>query len=334
MDYIFGCIIFLIVLFLYMHITYQYKRSQDLEIYETDYYNNEHLQEICNVKQPIIFEFESILPTLFENTKSIIEKYGICDIKVKNVNDYYKKIVLGEDNTVDSVLMTLNTGNKVFMNDSASHYYSENNQDFLEDSGLTRNIEKINEYLKPNIGIVNTKYDYIMGSYKTCTPLRYHYDYRFFYIVISGKINVKMTPWKSNKYLNTISNYETYEFFSNKNVWDSNEKDMEKIKFIEFDVNKGNILYIPPYWWYTIQFTESTALYSITYNSLVNVLAYTPEWVKYFIQQQNINKTVSAVKKIEYDVPEKQVNEDKPAEDTNEEQQYINNPHELLQSNN
>jgi hypothetical protein len=42
---------------------------------------------------------------------------------------------------------------------------------------------------------------------------------------------------------------------------------MEKVKFLEFTVEKGNVLYIPPYWWYSIQFTDNTVVYAITYNS-------------------------------------------------------------------
>jgi hypothetical protein len=34
-------------------------------------------------------------------------------------------------------------------------------------------------------------------------------------------------------------------------------------------------------------------MYAITYNSLMNVVAYSPQWFLYFIQQQNIYKKVA-----------------------------------------
>jgi hypothetical protein len=58
MNFLFNIIIFLLVLFLYIHITHQLKTSEDLEIYELDYTTNQHLQEVCDIKQPVLFEFK------------------------------------------------------------------------------------------------------------------------------------------------------------------------------------------------------------------------------------------------------------------------------------
>ena len=49
-------LLFIIILLLYIHIVHQYKTSEDLEIYEFDYENTEHLQEVCNIKQPAVFK--------------------------------------------------------------------------------------------------------------------------------------------------------------------------------------------------------------------------------------------------------------------------------------
>jgi len=304
MNYVIGIIVFLIVLFLYMHIMQEYKQSEDLEIYEMDYNNNIQLQEICNVKQPIIFDIEPIFPTIIENPKDMSEKYGKYEVRVKNTDDYSIPKTTGVDISIDSAILSLNTAYKLFQSDSASHYYTENNQEFLDESGLVAKVAKIDEYIKPNLSIVNTKYDYISGSDKTTTPLRYHFDSRHFYVVISGKLKVKMTPWKSSKYLDIIKDYEKYEFRSPVNVWDNSEKELEKIRFLEFDIKQGDVLYIPPYWWYSIQFSNSTALYSITYNSFINVLSHSMDWVRYFIQQQNITTKVSTNKKTQSEIVE------------------------------
>jgi len=304
MSYIIGIIVFLIVLFLYMHIMQEYKQSEDLEIYEMDYNNNVQLQEICNVKQPIIFDIEPIFPTIIETTKDIAEKYGKYEVSVKNTDDYLKPKITGVDNSVDSAILSLDTAYKLFQSDAASHYYTENNQEFLDESGLIAKVAKLDDYIKPNLSVVNTKYDYITGSDKTTTPLRYHFDSIHFYIVISGSLKVKMTPWKSTKYLDTIKDYEKYEFRSSLNVWNDSEKEMENIRFLEFDIKPGDVLYIPPYWWYSIQFFNSSALYSVTYNSFINVLSHSMDWVRYFIQQQNIITKVSANKKTQSEIIE------------------------------
>ena len=288
MNYIIGVLIFIVVFITYMHITHQYKRSEDLEIYEMDYANNSQLQEICDVKQPVIFEFEPILPAIFTNAdlEYISSSYGQERLNVKDTKDYAKT------ESVDSIPITCTNARKLFLNDAGSHYYTENNGEFLEETGLVEKLQQVDTYLKPRL-TVNTKYDYITGSAKTCTPLKYHFDYRHYYVVTSGKITVKMTPWKSCKYLHPIKDYDNYEFRSTFNTWETPSPEMEKVKFLEYVVEKGSVLYIPPYWWYSIQFADNTSIYAITYNSLMNVVAYVPQWFLYFIQQQNIYKKVA-----------------------------------------
>jgi hypothetical protein len=69
------------------------------------------------------------------------------------------------------------------------------------------------------------------------------------------------------------------------------------VKFLEFDVFSGNVLYVPPYWWYSIKydFVEKednaeigTFLVEYNYSSLINNIANIDDIVKYYLQQQNI----------------------------------------------
>jgi hypothetical protein len=77
-------LVFIIILFLYFHLVAQFKKSEDLEIYEMDFLNNEHLQEICEIKQPVLFEFKQITPDFFDS--SIISSVNhSTNIKVKDV---------------------------------------------------------------------------------------------------------------------------------------------------------------------------------------------------------------------------------------------------------
>jgi hypothetical protein len=62
-------------------------------------------------------------------------------------------------------------------------------------------------------------------------------------------------------------------------------------------VGEGFVLYVPPYWWYSIQYDNGvdTLLCGFTYNSLMNTVANAPYYVKYYIQQSNIQKRVAKV---------------------------------------
>jgi hypothetical protein len=85
------------------------------------------------------------------------------------------------------------------------------------------------------------------------------------------------------------------------NVWspESNKSskiraDYERIQFKEFDLHKGYVLYIPPYWWYSAQFPENvtdTVVLSATYDSAISIVANSTDLLHHFLQLQR-NKDI------------------------------------------
>ena len=59
MKIIFSMIIFCLVLFLYLHIFFHLKTSNDLEIYEIEQPSKDKLEEICDLRQPVRFDYNS-----------------------------------------------------------------------------------------------------------------------------------------------------------------------------------------------------------------------------------------------------------------------------------
>uniref|UniRef100_A0A6C0AT74 Cupin-like domain-containing protein n=1 Tax=viral metagenome TaxID=1070528 RepID=A0A6C0AT74_9ZZZZ len=287
MSTILNISIFIVLLFLYIHIVQQLKRSEDLEIYEMDYSTNENLQEICDIKQPVLFEYKSVLPSFFETLNiDTIDAIQNTDLKVKESQDYYQE----STETIDYVVLPFSSAHTLLTSDTNARYFTENNEDAVDEAGLASFYKENDDYLKP-FATAQTKYDLLFGSKSATTPLRYHTGYRHFLCVNSGKIQVKMTPYKSQKYLYPIYDYENYEFRSPVNAWAGQRKylhEMDKIKFLEFDVVAGNVLYIPPYWWYSIKYSEQLTLVSgFTYNSIMNCVANIPHWARYYLQQSN-----------------------------------------------
>jgi citrate lyase synthetase len=39
--------------------------------------------------------------------------------------------------------------------------------------------------------------------------------------------------------------------------------------------------------------TENTSVVTVTYNTIMNIVTHSPEWGRYFIQQQNIRKKIA-----------------------------------------
>jgi len=294
MNILVTIFIFVLVLFLYIYVNNQFKKSQDLDIYEMDYYDNKNLQEVCEVRQPVLFNIYEYVPNVIETfSYETVSNYKSFDIKIKDTNEYYN----GSETTVDPVVISLDSGLKLIENDKQKHFLTENNDEFLEESGLVKQVALLDDFLKPTFNILSN-YDIITGSSGSATPFKYHNNYRRFLCVTSGKIRVKMTPWKNSKYMNPIKDYDSYEFYSPINPLECQSqysRDFQKTKFLEFDVFPGYVLFIPPYWWYSIHFSDSNKdlVCSITYSTLMNIVSNTPDLFLHWLQQQNIHQKVS-----------------------------------------
>jgi hypothetical protein len=291
-------IVFIVILFLYIHITAHYKKSEDMEIYEADYNTNKQLQEICDLRQPIMFDFAVFPEEKFDLDKiTAAAEKSEFDIRIKDITDIYRQ----PEYAGDSVLLPFRSAYGLIETDKKSKYFSENNEEFVKDC---LELQELDEYFKPSF-TAQSKYDILIGSDKAYTPCRYHTDYRKFLFVKSGKIQVKMTPWKSHKYLHPENDYVNYEFRSPIDIWTPQskyEKDMENMRFLDFEVLEGYTLYVPPYWWYSIRFIcgenhTPTFIESFSYNSIMCLASNIPTYGMYFLQQMNL--TTKVLKKLD-----------------------------------
>ena len=239
---ILNFLLFIIVFVIYIHIINQLKTSEDLEVYEMDYTNNVYLQEVCNIKQPVLFDSSEIMSDFFEKINSdTFKNNDNYDVKVKDIRDYYK------DDSVDYIVLPISSATNLMKTDTQSNYFTENNEEFIENADLYHIFHSNDTYLKPSLSMI-TKYDIMTASTKTVTPLRYHTDFRKFISVHSGKIKIKMTPWKSHKYLLPYRDFDNYDFRSCINIWNPDKKyknNVDKLRFLEFDITPGNTLFIP-----------------------------------------------------------------------------------------
>ena len=291
-------IVFIFILFLYIHITAHYKKSEDMEIYEADYTSGKQLQEVCDLRQPLMFDFAVFPEDKFDLDKiTAAAEKSEYDLRIKDITDIYRQ----PEFAGDAVLLPFRSAYGLIETDKKSKYFSENNEEFVKDC---LNLGELDVYFKPNF-TAQTKHDILMGGDKAYTPCRYHTDYRKFLFVKSGKIQVKMTPWKSHKYLHPENDYVNYEFRSPIDIWNPQkkyEKDVENMRFLDFEVLEGYVLYVPPYWWYSIRFIcgenhTPTFIESFSYNSVMCLASNIPRYAMYFLQQTNL--TTKVLKKLD-----------------------------------
>jgi hypothetical protein len=284
MYIIYIILIFCLVLFLYLHIYFQLKTSDDLEIYEIDYPSKDKLEEICNLRQPVLFDFnnERLLDSC--NRQSILDTYGAFDIKIRNIKQS------SDDNLY--VPLAFSNALQVVNEDKEMKYLVENNADFLEETGLVKSYRYNDAFLRPYM-VSNCSYDFIMAYNSVKTPFKYEINFRNYILVTEGSMKVKLAPPKSKKYLNSVNDYENLEFSSPINPWQVQSQykaDFDKVKCLDVTVKKGQILFLPAYWWYSIEFGHNTSICIFKYRTYMNTMAILPQLVMRLLQTQNVKR--------------------------------------------
>jgi hypothetical protein len=278
MHFFAGVVIFILVALVYLHVVGQYETGTDLEIYEVDYVDPMSLHETCNILQPVIVEWKAKIPppTKYMETCKFV-------MNVKDRRSFY------DGSLTQGVSLICASAVKLLRQDVQSHYFTENNYAFLDDSGFLKNPKylELDKVLRPPY-TVQAYYDVLTGSQGTAVPLRYHTATRKFLYVVSGKISVKMTTWKYRDWLDVTKDFEHFDFRSEHAVFGNPDLE-ETIQFLSFDVPKGAILYVPPFWFYSFQYQEAdTVILEYNYATLVNKCAFVLDSAQFYLQQQNI----------------------------------------------
>jgi len=287
-KYFITIFIFCIILFLYLHIHYHLKCSNDLEVYTIESPSKQKLEEICDLRQPVIFDFTNKRLLESCNLTSLDDNYGAFDIQIRDKTNK-------NDNDELYLPFLLKEAIEIFQNDKEGKYITEKNYDFLKETGAIKNYRYNDSFLRPPL-VSKCIYDFMSGSINSVTPLRYELNYRNYFYITSGKILLKLIPPHSSKYLYTIKDYDNFEFRSPLNVWDIQpqyEADFDKVKVLDVELNAGEIIYIPAYWWYSIKFKKLSSICCLKYRTFMNMLAISPEIVLSLLQSQNIKREIA-----------------------------------------
>ena len=118
MKWFFAFFIFCLILFLYLHILFHVKTSDDLEVYEIEDVSKDKWEEICDVRQPVILSYEpakNILP--FTSRNYLLEHYPHFEI---NIREKEKEKNTLEQNSEWGVPLPLYQAISLFQNDTTS----------------------------------------------------------------------------------------------------------------------------------------------------------------------------------------------------------------------
>jgi hypothetical protein len=217
----------------------------------------------------------------------ITTNYHAFEVKVRDAND------IEGDNAC--LPLPLNHAVKLFEEDQTKAYFSENNSQFLHETGVIKNLQSNDEFIRPYM-VASCEYDIMMGTSGGTTPLRYDVNYRNYYCVTQGNVEIKMIPPRSSKYLSAVNDYENFEFRSPINPWNVQSlyaSDFDKVKCLEVKLQVGQTIFIPAYWWYSIRFGKNTSVSCFRYRTYMNNVAILPKTIMYLLQNQNVKREVA-----------------------------------------
>lgn len=296
-----GSFVFCLVLFLYIHVQYHLKTSNDLNIYEVDNVAKDQLEELCAHRQPVLLYDLPEASAAQATVSAAKQQYGAFEVAVSDTKGHQLGSV-----SLSSLMAVLEANAGAF---------SENNAEFLTETGILKSLQATDEMLRPSM-VSNCEYDVVMSHGQTvATPARYELNFRHYMLVTSGKIQVKLAPPKSSKFLRPVADYEQWLFTSPVDMWNTQPEfaaEFSKVKCLEFVVEPGQTLFVPAYWWYSVRFLEPSDLVVYRYRTYMNNVAILPQMCMYALQLQN---TKTAPEGLKAPAP---VEEKKPSEPINQ----------------
>ena len=260
MRIVLNIIIFLIILFFYIHINYQLTTSNDLEIYDItdEEISRERLEELCELKQPIVFNYTNDRYREELNIKELADTYGEFELNIKDVPVKLREAI------------------KLFENDVSGEYITEKNQDFLDETTKSKSIQMEDSIFRPPM-LSNSVYDIIMGSKDSVLDYRYEISERNIFIVNSGTVEIKLATPDSKRYK---LEGEHQKLLSG--------PDEGKIKYMTVLLKCGEAISIPNRWIYGIRLRESgTIIIKKNYESIMNRISNLDKRMKEWLQAKN-----------------------------------------------
>jgi hypothetical protein len=271
------------------------------------------MEEICDLRQPVLFDCDDESHKI-NSKKYLLDNYPIFEIKIRES----KLSGLDTDSEL-YVPLQLHVATKLFTEDKKAAYFSENNSDFLVETGAIKNMLYNDEFLRPHL-VSNCIYDVLFGSANVETPFRYEINYRNYFMVTQGSIKIKLSPPKSSRYLYPVNDYENLEFRSPICPWSPQTKyraDFSKIKCLDIVLTPGRFLFIPAYWWYSFKFADNTSVSSFKYRTYMNNIAICPNLFMYALQNQNVERKLVKKFDIKHLTRENDINLENDIKDIN-----------------
>lgn len=277
--------VFIAVLFIYIQIQYYYKVAPDenVNIYElTQELAKKQFDRVCDSDRiPFVFEFFETPAILRFMAATDFTTCGAVPIHIRQGAAAHANF-----KTVPFIRgMELMSGALLAGGQLPPNTVTERNSELLKALHISAFLKRRDAYLRPAL-CQYVDYDLLMGAPGSATPLRYEINQRTFFMVTEGVAYIRLlhpavaaAEFRPNE--EPDCDNRLMEYRSVANLWSS--RTSRRIPCIHLTIKTGQTLYIPPFWWYTIQFVQGTGtrLLRFSYRSIINSLVLAPYFISH-----------------------------------------------------
>lgn len=329
-NYLHIVVTFICVLFLYIHIQFQLSPSEERQIFVIEKLVNAPIEEIFELKQPIIM---NLMHTHITNELTKEKIYNECQNMDISIYDNLRI------NTHAHILSSVTASSALFDTDEEARYYTEKNTENISTLPSTSVIKKINathNIFTPPL-CSKEKTDVLFGSNNVTTMPQHSIMFRNIFTISTGTIDVRLIHPDDIVKNNIIikSDYTDMTFFtqSDFDLWNNDSSDI-----IKATVHTGETISIPPYWIYSFRYRENAVIGASSFNSYLTEIATIKHtllyWATKFTRPSNvIHTTVTKHKTDNQDEikNEEEINEHETEEENNERETEEHNEDETNQ---
>ena len=189
MNWLLFIIVFLLIFFLYIHISYHYKIVNRLDIYDMNYVDKKSLEEVCVLRQPVTFILDESMFEKYFNLQQLTQGFTNMSLQIQDSSCENSKLVSVSISKAGELLK------------SSKEYLSYNNLLFVDDTLTKNKLSYLDSYLSPPMTIQSI-YDVWLGTENSKMSIKSSNYYREYLYVTCGSIEcILITPNKLRQQL-------------------------------------------------------------------------------------------------------------------------------------
>tara|TARA_A200000113_G_scaffold225942_1_gene248908 strand:+ start:3264 stop:4106 length:843 start_codon:yes stop_codon:yes gene_type:complete len=265
MVYLATILVFVLVVFFYMHINHQRKIVNDKEIATLNINSSRVLDEVCELRVPFLFS------------------RNVVDFQSIGLN--YEDVKLNE------------TGDYIYVNEVSGNTITKQMKSW---KWLVSNLDSNAISTAPPQLVNHSMFDKINRKYKTFwSPyMSVHDDSR---IIIGNNRGTEGYTQSSacRRYVTCLDGTAEIRLVLPDTIDKRSTNDFSTIgpdDYVKVVLKPGNVVSIPPYWWTAILTSEKTVIMEQNYRSIINILANLDTLVISFLRKLNVEKKISSSK--------------------------------------